>query len=162
MIKYNSYKSALTFLMTKPTSKLSNHGRSVAIVKPRSIWYKNLKKNAQVSASVFVLLVSPTFSCMVFLFLPALSAYFAKAADRADFMATSGSFFLLLPVFSESITSSWASDAGLTASAAFGTRVSEAMGLIGTTRLNGSWKVSYNRFTYFSKYNSYMYIRMYN
>lgn len=82
--------------------------------------------------------VSPLFSAIDYVFfLPALSAYLAKAADRADLTVNSGSFFLRLFAFSVDLSSSFSS---LTeqGSALSWTGVSETAGRLETTRLNGS------------------------
>jgi hypothetical protein len=82
--------------------------------------------------------VSPLFSTIDYVFfLPTLSAYLAKAADRADLTVNSGSLFLPLFAFSVALSSSFST---LTerGSALSWTGVSETAGRLETTRLNGS------------------------
>lgn len=90
---------------------------------------------------------SPSFICDLLFLLPILSEYFAKAADRADLIDNSGSFFFLLfaaPI-SFSTSCSPVAELGLKLMWIW---VSWFKGWVGTTRLNGSWKVSYKRFTW--------------
>lgn len=85
------------------------------------------------------------------LLLPILAEYLAKAADRADLMFNSGSFlcWLASSVFFPSTSCSSPIERG---SVLFWVGVSRTAGWVEMTRLNGSWKVSYSRLTWWGRW----------
>lgn len=91
-----------------------------------------------------------SFSCGMLLLLAILSAYLAKAAERADLTFNLGSFLCWLPSSSILFPSTSCSSLIERGLVLFWVGVSGTAGWVETMRLNGSWKVSYSRLTWWA------------